>query len=100
MSSISLDKIILCRSYHEGDIKHVWPQFDLRVGSKLYLASKLTENAGLVYFARYIKAPIALRYGISRQKNFSSSPWGKKWSFSKLSDQTTIGVLKGWALFI
>ena len=33
--------------------------------AKLYLASKLIKNAmsGLVQFARYISAPIALRYG-------------------------------------
>ncbi len=39
----------------------------LFVGEELYLANKFTENAisGLVLLARYISAPIALRYGTS-----------------------------------
>ena len=46
----------------------------LRVGQELNLANKFTAKAisGLVLFARYISAPMALRYGTSRPKNSSS----------------------------
>ena len=39
----------------------------LLVGAELYLARRLTENAisGLVHWAKYNNAPIALRYGTS-----------------------------------
>ena len=45
----------------------------LRVGTELYLANKLTEKAmfGRVQLARYISAPIALRYGTSGPSNYS-----------------------------
>jgi len=70
------------------------------VGVKLYLANKLTIKAisGLVYFARYTSAPIALRYGTSRPIIYSSSSSGHKGSYFASSNQTTIGVLKGWTL--
>ncbi|MED6191354.1 hypothetical protein PIB30_115580, partial [Stylosanthes scabra] len=43
------------------------------------LANKLTENAisGRVLFAKYIKAPIALKYGISGPRISSSSSRGR-----------------------
>ncbi|KAK9167068.1 hypothetical protein Scep_002259 [Stephania cephalantha] len=46
----------------------------LRVGDELYLASRLTAKAmsGLVQFARYISAPIALKYGTSGPSSSSS----------------------------
>ncbi|KAK9114389.1 hypothetical protein Syun_021186 [Stephania yunnanensis] len=46
----------------------------LRVGEELYLASRLTAKAmsGLVQFARYISAPIALKYGTSGPSSSSS----------------------------
>jgi hypothetical protein len=57
----------------------------LRVGAKLYLASKLTENAisGRMQFSRYIGASIALRYGTSGPRFSSSSSPRRKWSFSR-----------------
>jgi hypothetical protein len=56
----------------------------LRVGAELYLANKLTENAisGRVQFARYIKAPIALRYGTSGPRISSSFSRGRNGLFS------------------
>ena len=47
-------------------------------GAELYLASKLIENAmsSLVQFARYISAPIALRYGTFGPSNSSFSSLG------------------------
>ena len=50
----------------------------LLVGVELYLASKLIENAmfGLVQFARYISAPITLRYDIFGLSNSSFSSLG------------------------
>ncbi|KAK9115980.1 hypothetical protein Sjap_014927 [Stephania japonica] len=46
----------------------------LRVAEELYLASRLTAKAisGLVQFARYISAPIALKYGTSGPISSSS----------------------------
>jgi hypothetical protein len=50
------------------------------VGDALYLASKFTAKAisGLVLFARYISAPIALRYGYSGPKISSPSSRGRR----------------------
>jgi len=44
------------------------PSFQcLRVGAELHLANKLTENA-MCGCTRYVRAPIALRYGTSGPK--------------------------------
>src|SRR4051812_25869450 len=68
----------------------------------MYLASKLTANAmsGLVHFAGYISAPMALRYGNSGPNISSSSPLGLNGSLSLSRDLTTIGVFDGYALSI
>ena len=52
----------------------------LRIGAELYIASKLTRNAmsGRVQFVRYIRAPIALRYGTSGPRVSSSSSLVRK----------------------
>jgi len=51
----------------------------LCVGDELNLAKRLIANdiSGLVQFARYIRAPIALRYGTSGPSisSFSSCGW-------------------------
>ena len=62
----------------------------LLVGAELYLASKLTENAmsGLVQFARYISALIALRYGTSGPSDSSFSYLGRNGSLFTSSEQT------------
>ena len=74
----------------------------LLVGAELYLASKLTEDAmsGLVQFARYISASIALRYGTSGPRNSSFSSLGRNVSLFTSSEQTTIGELTGCDLSI
>ncbi|KAJ0557727.1 hypothetical protein HanIR_Chr07g0328461 [Helianthus annuus] len=56
--------------------------------------------SGLVQFVIYISAPIAPRYGTSGQRTSSLSSQGRNGSFLTLSDLTTIGVLKGFALSI
>ena len=56
--------------------------------------------SGLVQLARYIRAPMALRYGNSESRISSFSSQGRNGSVSILSDLTTIGVLKGFALSI
>jgi hypothetical protein len=72
------------------------------VGVKWYLANKLTANAisSLEQFARYISAPIALRYGTSKSRIYSSSSSGRKKFLFISNDRTIIRVLKGWALSI
>ena len=55
---------------------------------------------GRIQFARYISAPIALRYDTSVPRNSSSFSQGKNGSFFTSSDQTTVGELKGCALSI
>ena len=52
---------------------------------------------GRIQFARYISAPIALRYGISGPSNSSSFSQGQNGSFFASNDWTTIGKLKGCA---
>ena len=68
----------------------------LRVGVELYLANKLTEKAmfGRVQLARYISAPMVLRYGTSGPSNYSSFSQGQNESFFTSNDPTTIGELK------
>ncbi|KAL3627706.1 hypothetical protein CASFOL_029069 [Castilleja foliolosa] len=63
---------------------------------------KFTAKAisGLVQLARYIKAPIALRYGTSVPRSSSFSSLGRNGSFSILRVLPIIGVLKGFALLI
>ncbi|KAL6530255.1 hypothetical protein OROHE_014608 [Orobanche hederae] len=67
---------------------------------ELNLASKFTAKAisGRVQLARYMRVPIALRYGISGPTSSSFSSFGLNGSFSILSVLPTIGVLKGVAL--
>ena len=74
----------------------------LRVGAELYLANKLTEKEmfGHVQLARYISAPIILRYGASGLSNSSFFSQGRNELFFTSSDQTTIGELKGCVLSI
>jgi hypothetical protein len=69
------------------------------VGATPNLTSKLTAKAilGLVLFARYISAPMTLRYGYS-EPNTSCPSWHDQNgsdSFSKAL--TTIGVLEEYA---
>ena len=68
----------------------------LWVRDELNLANRLTAKAisGQVQYARYIRAPIALRYGTYRPTISSLFSQGRKRSFSTLSDLTTIEVLK------
>ena len=68
----------------------------------MYLANKLTEKAmsGRVKFARYISAPIALRYGTSRLSNSSFSSLGRNGSLVTSSNLTTMGELRGCDLSI
>jgi hypothetical protein len=63
---------------------------------------KFTAKAvsGLVLFARYISAPIALRYGYSGPKVSSPSSHGRKGSLSLSRVRTIIGALDGYALSI
>ena len=63
-------------------------------------ASKLTKKAmsGLVLLARYINAPIALKYGTSGLRICSFSSRGQKGSLFTSSDLTTIGLVKECAL--
>ena len=74
----------------------------LLVGAKLYLASKLTKNVmfGLIQFARYFSAPIALRYGTYRPNNSSFSFLGWNGSLFTSSEQTTMLELTGYDLSI
>ncbi|GJX90614.1 hypothetical protein Tco_0343940 [Tanacetum coccineum] len=74
----------------------------LFVRDGLNLANKLTakEMSGLVQIVRYIRAPIALKYGTSGPRTSSSSSHGRNGSLSTLSDLLTIEVLKGFALSI
>ena len=74
----------------------------LRVGEELYLTSKFTKNAilGCVLLAKYISAPITLRYDNSGLSNSSLSSRGLKGSFFTSSDRTTIGVRNGYVLSI
>jgi hypothetical protein len=67
------------------------------VGVKLYLANKLTAKAisSLEQFARYISAPVALRYGTFKPRISSSFSSGRKRSLFVSNDQTIIRVLKG-----
>ena len=55
---------------------------------------------GRVQLARYISAPIALRYGTSGPSNSSFFLQGQNGSFFTSSDQTTLGELKGCTLSI
>jgi hypothetical protein len=67
------------------------------VGTALYLASKLTAKAilGLVLLARYISAPMLLRYVYS-ESNTSSHSWrGRNISVSFSKALMTMGVLDG-----
>jgi hypothetical protein len=67
------------------------------VGATLNLASKFTTKAikGFVLFARYISAPIAVRYDYS-EPNTSSPSWrGRNGSESFSKALTTMGVLDG-----
>jgi hypothetical protein len=54
------------------------------VGAALYLASKFTAKAisGLVLLARYINAPMALRYEYSEPNTSSPSSHGRNGSVS------------------
>ena len=63
---------------------------------ELYLADKLTEKtmSRCVQLARYISAPITLRYGTSGLSNSSLFSQGRNESFFTSSDQKTIGELK------
>ena len=74
----------------------------LRVGAELYLANKLREKAiyGRVQLARYISAPMTLRYDTSRPSNSSLFSQGRIQSFFTSSERITIGELKGCALSI
>ena len=74
----------------------------LLVEAELYLASKLIENviSGLVQFARYIIAQIALRYGTSRLSNYSFSSLGRNGSLLTSIERTTMGELSGCDLSI
>jgi hypothetical protein len=65
------------------------------VGATLNLASKFTAKAisGLVLFARYISAPIALRYGYSEPNTYSPSCHGRNGPESFSKALTTMGVL-------
>ena len=58
-----------------------------------------TANAisGLVLFAIYISAPIALRYGYSTPRTSSPSSLGQYGSWSICNDLPIIGVLAGYA---
>ena len=53
---------------------------------ELYLANKFPAKdiSGLVQFARYISAPITLRYGTSGPKISSSSSGGQKGFFFRI----------------
>ncbi|KAL6557351.1 hypothetical protein OROMI_017701 [Orobanche minor] len=70
------------------------------MGHELNLASKFTAKAisDRVQLARYMRAPIALRCGISGPTSSSFSSFDLNGSFSTLSVLPTIGVLKGVAL--
>ena len=74
----------------------------LLVGEELYLANKFIENAtsGLVLLARYISAPIALRYGTFGLRSSSLSSQGRNIFFLISSEQTCIGIFNGRALSI
>ena len=74
----------------------------LRVEAELCLANKLTENAmsGRVQLARYINAPMALRYGTSGPSNSSPLSLRRNGSFFSSNERTTMGVLTGYALSI
>jgi hypothetical protein len=60
------------------------------VGAALHLAKAMSS---LVLFARYISAPMRLRLGYSGSSISSPSSYGRKGSFSKSNDRTTMGVL-------
>ena len=64
--------------------------------------NKLIEKTiyGRVQLARYISAPMTLRYGTSRPSNYSPFSQGRNESFFTSSEQTTIGELKECALSI
>ena len=74
----------------------------LQVGVKLYLAKKLTEKSMFecVQLARYISAPITLRYGTLGPSNSSFFLQWQNGSCFTSNDLTTIGELKGCALSI
>jgi hypothetical protein len=67
------------------------------VGAVLYLVSKFTTKAilGLVLFARYISAPMALSYGYSKPNTSSPSWRGRNESISFSKALTTMRVLDG-----
>ena len=62
------------------------------VGSELNRANKFTAKtiSDLVHCAKYIKAPIALKYGTSGSSISSSGSLGQNESLWGLSDRTTI----------
>jgi hypothetical protein len=67
------------------------------VGAALYLVSKFTAKAisDLILLARYISAPMTLRYGYL-EPNTSSPSWcGRNESISFSKALTTMGVLDG-----
>jgi hypothetical protein len=66
----------------------------------LCLARQFTTNAmsGLLLFARYIKAPMTLRYGYSAPKTSFYLNLNRSVSFSKA--RTTMGVLRGYVFSI
>ena len=68
----------------------------LRVGAELYLANRLIGKAifGCVQVARYIRAPIALRFGTSGPSSSSPFSQGRNGLFFTLSEWT-IGEVKG-----
>lgn len=69
----------------------------LRVGAKLNLTNKFTENAmsGLMHRARYNKALIAFKHSIFGPNISSSSYFGQNRSLLGLRDRTIIEVLSG-----
>lgn len=71
----------------------------LLLGSVLYFASRFTVNAmsGLVQFAKYMSAPIALKYENSGPRTSTPSSLGLYRSLSYCKDLSTIGTFEGYA---
>jgi hypothetical protein len=72
------------------------------LGAAVYLASRFTAKviSGLVLLARYISAPMTLRYGYSELNTCSPSWRGQNRSISFSKALTTMRVLDGYALSI
>ena len=68
----------------------------LWVGVELYLANKLIEKAisGRVQLARYINAPMTLRYGTSGPSKFSPFLQGRNESFFTQVNGQSLANLK------